>query len=129
MYVMIFECLSYFVVDNFILLFVVFVELLWLVDAFFLLFMRLFWLFVFSCRTLKWVRKYYWPMVGMIWARKCWTLLRACVKVADYCDLSSVGTLTCVKIIEICIESAFTTVCVRSVIAGYFLLFWVRTVR
>jgi hypothetical protein len=24
-----------------------------------LLFMRLFWLFVFSCRTLKWVRKYW----------------------------------------------------------------------
>jgi hypothetical protein len=35
MYVMIFECLSYFVVDNLILLFVVFVELLGLVDAFF----------------------------------------------------------------------------------------------
>jgi hypothetical protein len=26
--------------------------------------------------------------------------LRACVKVADYCDLSSVGTLTCVKSLE-----------------------------
>jgi hypothetical protein len=65
----------------------------------------------------------------MIWARKCWTLLRACVKVANYCDPSSAGTLTCVKIIEICIESALATVCVRSVIAGYFLLFWVRTVR
>jgi hypothetical protein len=39
-----------------------------------LLFMRLFWLFVFSYRTLKWVRKYYWPMMGIIWARKCWTL-------------------------------------------------------
>jgi hypothetical protein len=34
-----------------ILLFVDFVELLRLVDAFFFLFMRLFWLFVFSCRT------------------------------------------------------------------------------
>jgi hypothetical protein len=42
------ECFSYFIIDNFILLFVAFVELLGLVGAFFLLFMRLFWLFVFS---------------------------------------------------------------------------------
>jgi hypothetical protein len=49
--------------------------------------------------------------------------LRACVKVADCCDQFSVGILTCVKTIEMCVESAFTTVCVLSAIAGYFLLF------
>jgi hypothetical protein len=89
-----------------------------------LLFMWLFWLFVFSCRTLKSVRKYHWPMMGMIWARKCWTFLRECVKVADYCGPSSAGTLTHVKTIKTCVEIAFATVCVRSAITGYFLFFW-----
>jgi hypothetical protein len=46
------------------------------------------------------------------------------VKVADYYDLSSAGTLTCVKTIETCVEKAFATVCVRSAITGCFLLFW-----
>jgi hypothetical protein len=50
--------------------------------------------------------------------------LRASVKVADYCDPSSVGTLTCFKTVETCVDSAFATVCVRSAIAGRFLLFW-----
>jgi hypothetical protein len=50
--------------------------------------------------------------------------LRDCVKVADYYDSSSAGTLTCVKTIETCVESAFATVCVRSAIASCFLLFW-----
>jgi hypothetical protein len=50
--------------------------------------------------------------------------LRVCVKVADYYDPSSVGTLTCVKTIEMCVEGAFATICVRSTIAGCFLLFW-----
>jgi hypothetical protein len=50
--------------------------------------------------------------------------LRECVNVADCYDPSFVGTLTCVKMIETCIESAFTTICVRSAIAGCFLLFW-----
>jgi hypothetical protein len=36
--------------------------------------------------------------------------LRACVKVADYCDSSSIGTLTCVKSLETFVESTFTTV-------------------
>jgi hypothetical protein len=31
--------------------------------------------------------------------------LRACVKVADCCDSSSTGTLTCVKSIVMCVES------------------------
>jgi hypothetical protein len=39
-------------------------------------------------------------------------------------DPSSVGTLTYVKMIETCVESIFATVCVRSTIAGCFLLFW-----
>jgi hypothetical protein len=30
------------------------------------------------------------------------------VKVVDCYDLSSAGTLTCVKTIEMCVESAFT---------------------
>jgi hypothetical protein len=42
----------------------------------------------------------------------------------DWCDPSSVGTLTRVKMIETCAESASTTVCVQSTIAGCFLLFW-----
>jgi hypothetical protein len=50
--------------------------------------------------------------------------LRACVEVVDYCDLSSVGTLTHVKTIEMCVESAFATERMRSTIAGCFLLFW-----
>jgi hypothetical protein len=39
-------------------------------------------------------------------------LLRECVKVADCCDPTSTDTLTCVKMIEMCVESTFTTVCV-----------------
>jgi hypothetical protein len=31
--------------------------------------------------------------------------LRACVKVADYCDLSSAGTLTCIKPLVAMFES------------------------
>jgi hypothetical protein len=50
--------------------------------------------------------------------------LRACVKVADYCDPSSAGTLTCVKMIETCAERVFATICVRFAIAAHFLLFW-----
>jgi hypothetical protein len=49
--------------------------------------------------------------------------LRACVKVADCLYSSSPGTLTCIKTIETCVKRAFGTVCVRSAIAGCFLLF------
>jgi hypothetical protein len=51
--------------------------------------------------------------------------LRACVKVADCCDPSSTGTLTCVKTIEICVESVFATVCIRLTIADHFFCFGV----
>jgi hypothetical protein len=51
-------------------------------------------------------------------------LLRACVKLADCCDPSSAGILTYVKMIETCVESDFATVCVRTAIAGCFLLLW-----
>jgi hypothetical protein len=44
-YVVIFQCLSYFIVDDLILLFVAFVELLWLVDAFFCYL----WIFLIIC--------------------------------------------------------------------------------
>jgi hypothetical protein len=46
------------------------------------------------------------------------------VKNDDCFDPSSASTLTWFKLIETCVESAFTTVCVRSAIAGCFLLFW-----
>jgi hypothetical protein len=46
------------------------------------------------------------------------------VKVDDCCDPFSVGTLTYIKSIETCVESAFTIECVRSAIAGCFILFW-----
>jgi hypothetical protein len=49
--------------------------------------------------------------------------LRACVKVDDCYDPSSIGTLTCIKRIETCVESDFTTVCMRFAIADHFLLF------
>jgi hypothetical protein len=52
-----------------------------------------------------------------MWAQKCWSvvgmsghvsagLLRACVKVDDCCDMFSMGTLTYVKTLETCVESA-----------------------
>jgi hypothetical protein len=37
--------------------------------------------------------------------------LWACVKVADYCDSSFVGTLTCIKTIEYVCECNFATDC------------------
>jgi hypothetical protein len=45
------------------------------------------------------------------------------MKVVDCCDLSSVGTLTCVKMIKTCVESAFATVCVRLIIADHLFCF------
>jgi hypothetical protein len=45
-------------------------------------------------------------------------------EIDDWCDPSYAGTLTRVKTIEMCVESAFATVCVQSAIAGCFLLFW-----
>jgi hypothetical protein len=45
------------------------------------------------------------------------------VKVADCCDTSSTGTLTYIKMIETCVESAFTIVCVRFAIADHFFCF------
>jgi hypothetical protein len=53
--------------------------------------------------------------------------LRACVKVADYCDPSSAGTLTCVKSLEMCVESAFATVSKRN--SRSFLFILVMTIR
>jgi hypothetical protein len=55
--------------------------------------------------------------------------LRACVKVADYCDSSSISTLTCVKMIEMCVESTFTTVSERFTIADCLFFVLVRTIR
>jgi hypothetical protein len=50
------------------------------------------------------------PMMGMIYS-------------------SSVDSLTYIKKIETCVESVFTTVCVRSAIAGCFPFILERTVR
>jgi hypothetical protein len=49
--------------------------------------------------------------------------LRACVKVTDCCDPSSAGTLTCIKMIETCLESAFVTVSKRFTISDHFFCF------
>jgi hypothetical protein len=48
--------------------------------------------------------------------------LRACVKVDNCFDQFSTGTLTCVKILEMG-DECVATECVRSAIAGHFLLF------
>jgi hypothetical protein len=53
--------------------------------------------------------------IGLLWT---W------VKIDDWCDPSSAGTLTRVKTIETCLESTSGTVCVQSAIAGCFILFW-----
>jgi hypothetical protein len=49
--------------------------------------------------------------------------LRACVKVADYCNPSSVGTITSVKSLETFCESVFATVPERFTIADCFFCF------
>jgi hypothetical protein len=104
------ECWSYFVVDDIILLFVVLIELLGLVDAFFYCLWSLIWLFVFSYTTLKWVWKYYWPMMGMSWALKCWSArgMSGHESVWPHKGMfypSSTGTLACIKSIVMSIES------------------------
>jgi hypothetical protein len=45
------------------------------------------------------------------------------VKVDDCCDLSSLGTLTCVKMIEICVDNAFATVCIRFIVVDHLFCF------
>jgi hypothetical protein len=50
--------------------------------------------------------------------------LRACVKGDDYCDPFFAGTLTSVKMLKTCVESAFVTERMRSAIVGCCLLFW-----
>jgi hypothetical protein len=74
------ECWSYFIIGDLILLFMVFVELLGLVDAFFYCLWN-----YFSC---------------------------LCLAVGHWSE------------IEMCVKSAFATVCVRSTTVGCFLLFW-----
>jgi hypothetical protein len=46
------------------------------------------------------------------------------VKVVDYCDPSSAGTLTCVKSLEMFCDSTFGTISERFAIADCFFLFW-----
>jgi hypothetical protein len=61
---------------------------------------------------------------GDDWGSQVLDPLRRCVNVDDYCDPSSIGILTCVKTIEMCVETTFATVCMQSAIADRFLLFW-----
>jgi hypothetical protein len=71
---------------------------------------------------MEWVLRY-WSFVDMseyFDTDPLWTW----VKNDDWFDPSSAGTLTRVKTIETCVESAFATVCVQSAIVGCFLLFW-----
>jgi hypothetical protein len=69
-----------------------------------LLFMKV-WCLCLVCRTLKWVRKY-WSARG-ITGHKSAGPLRACVNIADCCDPSSAGTLTCIKSLKMFYESTF----------------------
>jgi hypothetical protein len=66
---------------------------------------------------------------GQDWAHKCWSIrgmsghesagpLRACL------IQSSAGTLTCVKMIETCVESVLSTISEQFTIADCFFLFW-----
>jgi hypothetical protein len=114
------ECLSYFIVDVLILLFVAFVELLWLVYAF-LLFMDIFCCLCLADRA--WVGTSVLVLCRHEWVLRYWSLW-TWVKNDDWCDPSSAGTLTHVKTIETCVESASATIYVQSAIASCFLLFW-----
>jgi hypothetical protein len=71
---------------------------------------------------MEWVLQY-WSFVdisGYFDTDPLWTW----VKNDDWFDPSFASMLTRVKMIETCVESAFTTICVQSAIAGCFLLFW-----
>jgi hypothetical protein len=72
-----------------------------------LLFMKV-WCLCLACRTSKWVQKYR-SARGMSGHESAGPLT-ACVKVADCCDPSFAGTVTCVKSLETFCESSFATV-------------------
>jgi hypothetical protein len=77
------------------------------------------WLFVLSCRILKWVRKY-WSTRGT----KVLDPLRACVNVvASYCDPSFPSILTYVKSLVMYVESIFATVSEQFAVVDCCLLF------
>jgi hypothetical protein len=100
------DCSSYFLVDDIILVVCGISRTIRAVNASFL-FMR-FCLFVSSLYNLQWVQKY-WSAMRMS-RHESAGLLKACVNVVDCCDPSSTCTLTCVKMIETCVESGFTTI-------------------
>jgi hypothetical protein len=85
------------------------------VDAFFVVYESL------VSVTLKWVRKY-WSARG-ITGHKSAGPLRVCVNIADCCDPSSAGTLTCIKSLKMFYESTFATVSEQFAIADRFFLF------
>jgi hypothetical protein len=80
-----------------------------------------FWCLCLACRT--WSGHESTGPLGAWVDTKVLDPLRSCVKTADYCDPSSAGILTYVKIIEMCVESIFVIVCVRFTIADYFFYF------
>jgi hypothetical protein len=86
-----------------------------------LLFMRLFWLFVFSYRT--WVGTLVLVLCEHEWVLRYWSFVDMSEEWWLTWSISS-GTLTHIKTIETCVESAFATVCVRFAIASHYLLFW-----
>jgi hypothetical protein len=89
----------------------------------------IFWLFVLTCRILKWVRKYQWLMRGLSWAHKCWSArgmlwAQKCWTLKGMFYPSSVGILTFARLIETCVESGFATVICMIHNNESFLLFW-----
>jgi hypothetical protein len=85
------------------------------------------WCLCLACRTWS-GHKSVVPLVAWV-GTKLVDPLRACVKVADCCDPPSTGTLTCVKSIETCVETAFATVSEWFALADHFSFILVRTVR
>jgi putative effector of murein hydrolase LrgA (UPF0299 family) len=86
------ECLAYFLVDDLILLFVAFVELLELAYVFFSVY-EIIWLFVLSYKTLMW-NGHDRDEVKYPWCRWCEMSMMMMIY------LCSAGTLTCIKSLE-----------------------------
>jgi hypothetical protein len=80
-----------------------------------------FWCFCLACRTWSWHESA--GPLGAWVGTQVLNPLRAYVKVADCYDPSSLGTLTCVKMIKTYVESTCATVRVRFTIADYFFCF------
>jgi hypothetical protein len=80
-----------------------------------------FWCLSLACRTCS--RYESTSLLGAWVGTKVLDPLRVCVKVTDYYDPSSAGTLTCVKSLETFCESNYATVSEWFAIAGHFFCF------